>query len=185
MDRRSVLVGLGAFATGSVVIGTGAFTQVSGERNADIAVKREDEALLQLEALDSVDYPNADIADNTGGGATLELDFNQVLEGEGHGPNVDAVVTFDDVFAVKNTGSQDVFFWAEFPEAPVYDEMGFYVDNPEPLLDGDAGAATLPVGEQVLVGVKIDSDRIAEERDDELIDVTIKATATDPTADHS
>lgn len=181
MKRRSVLAGLGAAITGGAITGTGAFTQVTGERTADIAVKREDQALLRLEELDDVDYPNAGIAKNTGTGkGTLELDLNQVLGSEGIGPNVDAVVTFDDAFRVTNAGSQDVYFWAEFPEAPVYNEMGFYIDDSSKLLDGENEAAKLSPGDGTLVGVKVDTDRIGDTRDDELVEVTIRADATNP-----
>lgn len=183
MNRRRVLAGIGAAVAGGSVVGAGAYSQVSGERDADIAVTREDEAYLQLETLDSVDYPNAPIAQSTGSGATLELDFNQVLEGKGYGPNPDAYLTFDDIFRVTNTGSQDVYFWAEFPDAPVYDEMGFYADDPSDLADGETGAIPLPLGEEVLVGAAIDTDQVVNDDSEELVTVTIHATESDPTAD--
>lgn len=183
MKRRGILAGLGVAISGVSLAGTGAFTQVSGERTADIAVVREDEASLRLEELDVVEYPNAGLASNTGGGATLELDLNQELEGDGFGPNTDAVSTFDDVFAVTNTGSQDVFFWAEFPEAPVYDEIGLYVDDPDELLDGEEATAELPVGERVLIGVMVDADQIVD-NEDEMVEMTIRADEADPTADN-
>ncbi|CCQ37539.1 uncharacterized protein Nmlp_3411 [Natronomonas moolapensis 8.8.11] len=53
MNRRNVLVGLGAAATGSsVVLGSGAFAQVSTARSVTIAVDKDSEALVQLEAGD-------------------------------------------------------------------------------------------------------------------------------------
>lgn len=181
MNRRRVIAGLGAVVATGAVAGTGAFSQVTSDRDADIAVTREDGALLQLAELDPVDYPNADVAKNTGSGATLELDFNQVLGTDGHGPNAHALVTFDNVFRVTNSGSQDVFFWAEFPDAPMYDEMGFYVDDSSELLDGESSAALLSPGESALIGVTIDTDRVVDDRDAETIDVTIRADESDPT----
>jgi len=51
MNRRNVLIGLTAAATGSsVVFGSGAFTQVEAERNITIRVSEDSSALLKLDA---------------------------------------------------------------------------------------------------------------------------------------
>jgi len=53
MNRRNVLIGLGAAATGSsVVLGSGAFTQVSTARGVTIAVDSDSNALVELAAGD-------------------------------------------------------------------------------------------------------------------------------------
>lgn len=53
MNRRNVLVGLGAAAAGSsVVLGSGAFTQVSTARSVTIAVDNDSNALVELAAGD-------------------------------------------------------------------------------------------------------------------------------------
>ncbi|ESS02426.1 MAG: hypothetical protein A07HR67_02757 [uncultured archaeon A07HR67] len=63
MNRRNVLIGLGAAATGSsVVLGSGAFTQVSTARSVTIAVDNDSNALIELAAGD----PPV-IEENTGG----------------------------------------------------------------------------------------------------------------------
>ena len=77
MNRRNVLLGLGATAAGSgIVFGSGAFTQVQAEREVSIGVDSDSEALLALEA-------NADIASvkNDTDTGELFIDTDQLSEG--------------------------------------------------------------------------------------------------------
>lgn len=53
MNRRNILTGLGAAAVGSsIVLGSGAFAQVSADRSVTIRIDEDSEALLELSAGD-------------------------------------------------------------------------------------------------------------------------------------
>lgn len=77
MNRRNILVGLGTAAAGSgVVLGSGAFTQVSSARNVTIGVDNDSSALVELNAGNPTvveENPNGELeisTDNFGGAFT-------------------------------------------------------------------------------------------------------------------
>lgn len=89
MNRRKVLLGLGTAAAGSgIVFGSSAFTQVSADRSINIAVDRDSEALLQLNA------GNFDAVTENGNGE-LEIDSN-LLSSSDAGFNNNANVEIGD-----------------------------------------------------------------------------------------
>jgi len=93
MNRRNVLIGLGAAATGSsVVLGSGAFTQVSTARSGTIAVDSDSNALVELAAGDP-----PPVAENASG----ELEIS--TENFGGAFNEDATVEIGDVGAPSST----------------------------------------------------------------------------------
>lgn len=93
MNRRNVLVGLGAAATGSsVVLGSGAFAGVSTARSVTIAVDKDSNALVQLEARDP-----APVEENDSG----ELEIS--TENFGGAFNEDATVEIGDIGDPGNT----------------------------------------------------------------------------------
>ena len=94
MNRRNVLIGLTAAATGSsVVFGSGAFTQVQADRSLTIGVSEDDSALLALDAGDNVaSVYNDDSEDNNvNGTGELVIDTTE-LSTDGEGFNVGAQI---------------------------------------------------------------------------------------------
>ncbi len=96
MNRRNVLIGLTAAATGSsVVFGSGAFTQVQADRSLTIGVSEDDSALLALDAGDNVAsvYNSDDEGQNTSNSGTGELVIDTTeLSSNDEGFNVGAKV---------------------------------------------------------------------------------------------
>jgi len=111
MDRRTFTVGLGTLAGGgAAVFGTGAFSNVSANRNFDVAVSGDANAYLGLQPYPG---PNGAYADTTTQD-TLAIDFTSsnsdvggdIAGGEGINPN--AVSLFLNVFRATNQGTEDI-----------------------------------------------------------------------------
>lgn len=114
MNRRQLLVGLGGLVgSGGMAAGTGAFTSVDADRQATVEVSSDTAGYLQIYPSDeeSLDEPNATFATQTGGGNELGIDINDAAgtTGSSLGAGLDSRYVFDDVFRVRNEGTQDVF----------------------------------------------------------------------------
>ena len=120
MNRRQLLVGLGGLVgSGGMAAGTGAFTSVDADRQANVEVSDDGNGFLQIYPSDrgTLDQPNGTFALSTGTpGNQLTIDINdaggtsQTQPGnDGVGVGVDSKYVFDDVFRVRNEGTQDVF----------------------------------------------------------------------------
>lgn len=147
MRRRSVLIGIGATAAGGGAIATGAFDSATAERDATIALSDDANALLALSPLDG-DFA---FVDDDG---ELALVFDDV-EGGGTGFGSNTVYELDDVFEVRNQGTEDLGLFAQIEDGALGD-AGF-----ELTVDGETiteePSVGLVVGESVAVGVRIDS----------------------------
>ena len=117
MNRRKLLAGVGATATGgAVATGTGAFTSVDADRTVSVAVADEEtSSYLVLDSLAPGSSENGSFSSNGGGssGVELELDFNQNIPNTtnpsgGNGVGKNSTYTFDEVFEVGNQGTQTV-----------------------------------------------------------------------------
>jgi len=104
MNRRNVLIGLGAVAAGGgAALGTGAFSQVDADRTVSIATAGDSGALLSL-SLDTASYSG--LSDNSGSNSgtnneeTIQIDLEKI--------NDDATTTFDDALTIENNGSNPV-----------------------------------------------------------------------------
>ena len=183
MKRRSVLAGIGAVTGGGFVVGSGAFSSVEADRNADVVVESEDDAYLQFEESNG---PNNVYFDNTADNK-LRLDFNDVTDTDGgFGPNRDSDYEFHDIFVVRNDGSQDVVFWLEDfvndDGDSLVDEFELYFgDDPDKVIDGEDGAVKLPLGEEVLIGAAIETkDETGDEPQDDTNTATVIADSDPP-----
>ncbi|MFC6758048.1 MULTISPECIES: hypothetical protein [Haloarcula] len=120
MNRRKFIIGTGAFtAAGTAAIGTGAFTSVEAKRTLDVSVADDTDALLALvpkETPNSEEYVEVD--ETTG---TLSLDFTETEAG-GQGLNRNADTVIDDLFEIRNQGTQEVV--VGITDTP--DGMSFY-----------------------------------------------------------
>lgn len=172
MNRRRLLVGLGALAGGGgVVTGTGAFTSVDASR--DVAVEVSDDANAFLRIFPSGSQPNAVFASQAPKEGVF-FDFNgspPTVDGVGSGQS--SVYEFRDVVRVENAGTQDVIVSLDSVTVDLTNNdqttgdegsalVEFYVhENAEDpstklqVIDGSNADLTAPVGEQRAIGVRI------------------------------
>ena len=134
MERRKFLIGVGSTAVGtSALVGSGAFSSATVEdRGVDVNVADDASAYLALRATSP--YAND-------GGRQLQLDFSD--NGRGKGVNEDSTFTFEDVFQVRNQGTETVDIWIEEDNA-----------NIDISLDGNHGVAP---GDTATGNVEIDA----------------------------
>ena len=112
MQRRKFVIGMGALATGTAAaVGSGAFTSVDAERDLEIDVVNDNDALL---AMSPTEHPNAaylvddgsgDPLDDGYTGGTIAIGMDDVM---GEGVNNEAVTYILDIFRLKNQGTQEV-----------------------------------------------------------------------------
>ena len=102
MNRRNVLIGLGAVAAGGgAVLGTGAFSQVEADRSVTINTTGDGSALLQLEVNDAQYNGLTDSGGSgTNGETTIGIQLDQI--------NDDAVTDFDGALTITNNGNNPV-----------------------------------------------------------------------------
>ena len=181
MQRRNFLIGAAGTAIGgSALVGSGAFTSVTAERDVEVAVADDANAFLRLEAVE--DSPNADAFVEEGDG-TIAIDITETEDdggetlGEGLNPNAETVI--DDLFVIQNQGTQEieVEIDEEFDpiEANVLEVEGSESADTDDLL---SEPQTLGVGDEATVGLVLDTEGF--DQDDELdAEFTIVAEATE------
>lgn len=110
MERRHFVAGLGAIIGGSGILGTGAFTNVTADRNASVAVANEDQAFLRIVPAPGVNG-NFATQGSEADGEVIGLDFNDATGtgGPSEGVGQDSRYEFDDVFRIENQGTQTVY----------------------------------------------------------------------------
>lgn len=114
MKRRQVILGLGASATGgSALLGSGAFSSVSAERDISVEVAGDDSAYLRLGPCtdeDGNEKPNGAYAfQGEDGLFSISLsDNNGNSPPDGSGVNPEALSKFHNVFEICNQGTQEV-----------------------------------------------------------------------------
>lgn len=188
MKRRALITGLGGLtASGTLVLGTGAFTSTSANRTVSVSVAQDDQAVLALD----------DRGDGTGfGGAgrSIENSDDQVeftFPGVGRssedgdlGLGVDSTYEFSDdtdasesgLLGITNQGTQPVVVYSrhetdseleiELYDASNPDRTALRIEQPE-----------LPVGQGINVGFRIRTSGAVPGTFDETL--TIIAEATD------
>ena len=169
MKRRKMLLGMGTVAGGGSILGTGAFTSVEADRSASVAVADDEDAFLRLAPCTDDNgnvLPNGEYVQAENGVLTLDLTGDNPTNAGGQGVNADATSRFDNVFEIRNQGTQPIGVWLEAADAATagdvdgdgHDEprIEFYrADDPstEIVEDGSSlNAKCLDVGESVCVG---------------------------------
>ena len=181
MDRRKFLVLFGG-AAGASAVGTGAFSNVTANRDVSVEVAEDTGGYLGLTPSDG---PNAEYATVTGT-SQLGLDFSGTDAG-GQGVGTDSVYTFDNVFQITNQGTQTIYVWGTFNFTDVPFEAGtiyFYPgSNPgERLQNGEDEVLGLGVGQSESVGVYLDTEAITA---DQTLSVTLHADVKKPEASNA
>jgi hypothetical protein len=150
MQRRTLLLGVGSLAaSGAVALGTGSISNVRAQRNITARVAGDGSAYLQFQDGSA----NGFAVENLG--SEMRLAFNNDPNG-GNGLNEDAVSSFDDVFRLNNTGSENLSVYIEDTKGRV--EFYFNEQASDGSLgDNDTETVTLaPGGAPLRVGVRID-----------------------------
>jgi len=121
MERRKFIIGTGALATGTAAaMGTGAFTSVQADRDVQIDVADDADALL---GLSSDGNSNGDYVVEDGNTIALDItDDNGNIIGEG--VNEDATTVLRDLFDITNQGANGVFVFING------EDIGFFSDYP-------------------------------------------------------
>jgi parallel beta-helix repeat protein len=179
MKRRNLLIALGGAAGASGLIGTGAFTSVTADRDVTVNVADDTNGYLGFSASQSANGEFASVS-----GDEIALDFD-TSDGGGSGVGLDSTYNFDDVFTIENQGTQTIYVWANFSGEDLNDDDIWFYPNSDPtkrLNDGDNSVVTLPVGEQVNVGVHIDTS-ILSSTDDQSLTATLTADVDIPDED--
>lgn len=117
--KTKIVLGAGAILVMlGIAVGSGAFTQVSAERTANVNVADDADAYLSL--VIEVDVPDPEnytfenqayVSNTTGtqGQTVIQFNFDAAGGGaNGNGLNDDAVTTFDNVFMIENQAGKTV-----------------------------------------------------------------------------
>ncbi|GAA0524306.1 Concanavalin A-like lectin/glucanases superfamily protein [Halorubrum aquaticum] len=181
MKRRKLLFSIGTVAGTGGIVGTGAFTSVSADRDVTVAVADDASGYLGLAPSGG---PNGTFATTTADD-TLALDFSSTTAG-GDGLGTDSIYDFDDVFEVTNQGTQPIYVWATFAGGAGGFQAGgtdtdvwLYPngDSGDKLRDSDDDALYLGVGKSANVGVHVDTDDLDE---DQALTMTVNADVANP-----
>lgn len=194
MERRKLVIGLGSLAAGgAAAMGTGAFTSVTADRDAEIDLEDDADAYLGLEA----GSENGWAVQTTGGSSAdgtmmIEMNGQSSSGGGGTGVNANAVNVFDDVFRIQNQSNGQKYVWVEFTKAgggaTSEVSIDFYVGDHSAgpnKIDGSTNAVPVGEGNGREVGIYVDTTGVTNHNDTNwtghiLEDVTIHAQSTDP-----
>ncbi|WP_418284689.1 DUF1102 domain-containing protein [Halorubrum sp. DTA46] len=182
MKRRSFVLGAGsAAATGSAILGSGAFSRVESQRQVTVQLAEDTDAYLGLKPIDTPNSNNFVELDENG---HLKIDIGDYDDGTyerptGVGVNSDSNTRFDGMFDICNQGKAQAEVCFMFD----YDDM---VDHGDPNLDfRDEYDKTLlcpnrkkiDVGECVRVSIDLASYDVDATSGDPLFDGDVLITA--------
>ena len=172
MKRRNLLIGVGTAAGTSMALGSGAFSTVEANRQAEVTVTGDSNAYL---ALGPGDQNGAFVDEDDG---QVVLDFSGNRNG-GVGVGGDSTYTFDDTLWVQNQGTSSTYVWTSV-ESSTFADGAFYLythsNRDTQFSEGDA--VELGIGESIPLGVYIDTTEISTDSYD--VDLTIHGAGEPP-----
>ena len=189
MKRRAFIIGAAGTAAAGAAIGTGAFSSVEAERTVSVALADDSQAYLEFNRGSEVStISNEHTATDGTGEETIVIDINSLAgDGDGDGANFSALSTFDALFEIRNSGSEDddVYVWADFPEDDddnALEDVYFYPGNDDTTrLEAGEDQLELETGESKEIGIAVDKGEggstDAYDPDD---DITIHANTEQP-----
>ena len=156
MNRRNVLVGLGAIAAGGgAAFGSGAFSQVEAERSASFSVTNDGSALLGLSG-DGNYVSESDTG--SAGASTIQFEFSSL--------NDSATSIFKDILTITNQtqdgSAKDVYVKDDGTVTPG-GVIDFVVSGSSPngtegnSIVGSSNAVNLPDTGDLVVNIEIDT----------------------------
>ena len=163
MERRKFIVGLGSLAAaGAAGMGTGAFSSVEADRSLSVQIADDSDAYVAFSTdLGNTPHNNYEYAEiNDDGEIEIEFAGN---DANGLGVNPNSVTRFDDVFSVKNQGTEDAELWVEIDD-DISDDIDldfYYVGKEQPSIVGENNAFGpswgFGVGSSFRVGIEVDT----------------------------
>jgi hypothetical protein len=152
--RRFAVALLALGIVTSAMYATGAFTNLTAQRNANIQVAGDASGYLSLQPASG---PNGKYATLSRG--KLHIAVTGVGKGPGQGVNRDAMTIINNVFTVTNHGSQAVALWlTDKAKAVTFEREGSGTS-----IEGKKHAVTLPPGESIAVGLVIDTRHVGQD----------------------
>ncbi|RKD95136.1 lamin tail domain-containing protein [Halopiger aswanensis] len=176
MKRRTLILGFGTAAGAGAIVGSGAFSTASAERQMTVRVVDDASSFL---ALEPGEQNGAHVSNEDGEAVSIDFGGGDAVEGDGLG--IDTAYTFDDTLHIRNQGTESVFVWTS-TESDAFDDDDVYLyhEDPEAPLS-DARAIEVEVGTEIPVGVFVDTTGLETDAYD--IGVTIQAAGEDPNGD--
>lgn len=186
MKRRKFVLGLGAATFGgATTIGSGAFTSTQAERSITVGVVQDSDAFLKLDAEGSVNRSSA--------GDVVEMDFPGIQETDLNpqdpdGVNANAVTRFssepdeddsDGLLRITNQGTQSVDIYSAQDPEPGEPVIDLFDVTSGSLLTEESPYSNLSVGDELKVGVQIDTTDVSTGDYDLVLAIIGKASGID------
>lgn len=181
MNRRRVLLGIGAAITGSAAaVGTGAFSGIEADRSLTVNMVEDSDAYLQFQDVSSYAGPTED------GIIQFTFDGDPPPNTEGDGLGVDSVYEFSKVVFVENQGDRPVKLFSEYSGTEVK-EIGITQSTDINKEDGGKNhiltrsqpSDPLAPGDNVYLGFVIDTEGMATES----VNTSLEIVAISDTSD--
>jgi len=185
MERRKFIIGAGALATGaSAAVGTGALSATEAERSVSVQIADDDNAYLAFDT-DLGNSPDNNYEYATIEEGEMEISFSTNGAG-GEGVNPNSVNYFDDVFALRNQGTEPLSIWVELNGGlddyiDVYPIAGNYGRDDSIVGESNAFSAgwATGVGSTLRIGIMIDTTDVSSENEVLEGSITVSAEALD------
>ncbi|CQH59722.1 endonuclease domain protein [Halobacterium hubeiense] len=169
MKRRNVLFGIGATISAGAAVGTGAFSNVSSQRQLTVTVAGDAAGLLSLRPYSG---PNGEYADDSGDKLALSLGDDSA------GLTRGSQYEFDATLRVGNQGTQPVYVWTEV-DSETFADDALYLYQSDAATQFDASnPAEVGVGGDRVLGVYVDTTGV--ETDSYEASITVHASDEPP-----
>lgn len=153
MERRTFLTGVGtALFTSTAVIGTGAFSRGESQRDVTVEIAADPAAYLAMDECPALENDEIDVFVADDG----HVEIDGLVDGGSENE-------FDNALQICNYGKEPAGIWIEAeneydPFDGGEDRVIFYLeDDPTDRVDSVDDAFTLPVGECVCIGIRVDA----------------------------
>ncbi len=148
----------------SGAVGSGAFTSAEAKRSVSVAVASDTESFLELGPCEG--SSNGEYVRTENGVLSLDLSAENPTLGGGTGVNRNATTVLDDVFEIRNAGTQSVGVWVTVDAAvaatgdPAIEF--FRGGDPSRGIVGRDEAVCLDVGESTRVGFVVRTHGVSD-----------------------
>lgn len=160
------------FGAIALVTASGAFTSTSVDRQMNVTVSNDSNALLGL-------APNS--SSQNGGYASFSNDKIAVDIGS-NGANLDADTHINHVLNLTNNGNSEIYIWVEFPGATNATAVTLWsgtVNGGTQIPETDSQDVVVSVGETISISIQIDTRGTSDTAGTTLVDtVRIHAQST-------
>jgi hypothetical protein len=146
--RRFAIVLLTASVVTSAIYATGAFTNITATRDANIQVAGDAAGYLAIKPAQGSNGAYASLR-----GGKLRVSVGSALDGKGGGVNKNAITAVRNIFTITNKGSQPVGIWLTDASKAVTFRGG----TKWKALEGRKNAVALNPGETLYVGLTVDT----------------------------